>query len=238
MPAAKPVLILQTGDAPPAVSRQTGNYARLFLAAAGLRPEQAAVVHLPSGHRPAADPQRYGGILITGSSAMVTEHQPWSEFAARWLRQAMAAAVPIFGVCYGHQLLAYALGGEVDYHPQGMEIGTHTIELLPAAQNDPLLASLPRRFPANLIHSQTVLTSPPGAMVLARSAQDAHQILRYSDNVITVQFHPEFTDRVMRAFRHCMTERELIRAEYPVGDTPDSRALLARFVQQSVFHQH
>jgi len=153
------------------------------------------------------------------------------------LRRAMTAEVPMFGVCYGHQLLAYALGGEVAYHPQGMEIGTHTIELLPAAQNDPLLAPLPRQFAANLIHSQTVLTPPAGATVLARSAQDPHQILRYRDNVMTVQFHPEFTDLVMRAFWRSMTERELIQTEYEISDTPESRGLLARFIQQRVFNQ-
>ena len=54
MELSPPLLILQTGDAPADVSEVHGNYDRLFLAAAGLRPEQAVVVHLPSGQRPAA----------------------------------------------------------------------------------------------------------------------------------------------------------------------------------------
>ena len=171
---------------------------------------------------------------------MVTDRLPWSEFAAGWLRQAMADQVPIFGVCYGHQLLAYALGGVVDYHPDGMELGTHDIELLAAAVQDPLLTPLPRRFPVNLIHSQTVLTPPPGAVVLARSQGDPHQILRYGENAITVQFHPEFTAGVMQGFLRSMTaeqpdrKQELARVGREISDTPDSRALMARFVRQTL----
>ncbi|WP_213990836.1 glutamine amidotransferase [Sodalis sp. dw_96] len=237
MALSLPILILQTGDAPEDVSQANGNYDRLFLLAAGLRPEQAAVVHLPSGERPDV-PGAYGGVLITGSSAMVTDRLPWSEFAAAWLRQAMAEQVPIFGVCYGHQLLAYALGGEVDYHPGGMELGTFDVELLPAAEGDPLLTPLPHRFPANLIHSQTVLTPPPGAVVLARSQWDPHQILRYGENTLTVQFHPEFTAEVMHGFLQSMEQeqpergQELARVESGISGTPQSRDLMARFVRR------
>ncbi|QWA11851.1 glutamine amidotransferase [Sodalis ligni] len=242
MARSLPVLILQTGDAPEEVSQANGNYDRMFLAAAGLRPEQAAVVHLPSGERP-QEPGAYGGVLITGSSAMVTDRLPWSEFAAGWLRQAMAERVPIFGVCYGHQLLAYAMGGEVDYHPGGMELGTLDIELLPAAGQDPLLASLTQGFPVNLIHSQTVLTPPPEAVVLARSQRDPHQILRYGENTITVQFHPEFTAEVMHGFLRSMTEEqperelELARVGTGISGTPQSRDLMATFVNRYILRK-
>lgn len=236
MAPARPIIILQTGDIPPDIGRVHGNYDRLFTETAGLRPEQVETVHLPSGQRP-AEPGDYGGILITGSSAMVTDRLPWSEFAAQWLRRAMAADVPIFGVCYGHQLLAHALGGEVAYHPDGMEVGTQAIELLPAASRVPLLASLPRRFTANVIHSQVVVTPPAGAVALARSTRDPHQILQYRDNVLTVQFHPEFTGGIMRNFLESMADRlpkrrpELAHMIRLVSDTPHSRSLMARFIE-------
>ncbi|TKI07006.1 glutamine amidotransferase [Martelella alba] len=230
------IVILQTGDAPPDVERISGNYDRLFSDAAQLKTGEVEVVHLPAGERP-GDPGDYRGILITGSSAMVTDRLPWSEFAADWLRRAMAAQVPIFGVCYGHQLLAYALGGEVDFHPDGMEVGTQRIDMLDEAAREPLLGSLPARFGAHLIHSQTVTVPPPGATVLARSSQDAHQILRYRDNVLTVQFHPEFTADVMRGFVRCMAQsmpeqqHELANIGRQVAETPVSRSLMARFVR-------
>lgn len=52
---------------------------------------------------------------------MVTDQEPWSEKTAAWIRNAMAMEMPLFGVCYGHQLMAHALGGRVEYHPQGRE---------------------------------------------------------------------------------------------------------------------
>ncbi|HEY0208790.1 glutamine amidotransferase [Acerihabitans sp.] len=234
---SKPILILQTGDAPADVIAANGNYDTLFLQATGLEARQVRIVHLPGGERPDA-PDAYCGVLITGSSAMVTERLAWSEFAAAWLRRAMAAEIPIFGVCYGHQLLAHALGGEVDYLADGMEVGTLAIELLPTAANDPLIGLLPGRFPANLIHSQTVVTPPDGAIVLARSARDPHQILRYRHNVVTTQFHPEFSARVMHSFLSDMSAGdptkgpELVQIGRGIADTPDSEALMAAFVRQ------
>lgn len=233
----KPMLILQTGDAPLSVQETSGNYDRMFLQAGNLGAGQVNIVHLPRGERP-QDPETYCGILITGSAAMVTDRLDWSEYAAGWLRQAVRADVPIFGVCYGHQLLAHALGGVVDYLADGMEVGTQSIEVLPAAANDPLIGRLPAQFKANLIHSQTVVTPPEGAAILARSARDPHQILRYSPNVVTTQFHPEFNAVIMEGFLTGMTaqepdrEQELARVGQELTNTPVSLALMAEFIRQ------
>ncbi|EPJ9484424.1 glutamine amidotransferase-related protein, partial [Serratia marcescens] len=145
----KPLLVMQTGDAPQAIRQELANFEGMFLQQGNIDAERAHIVHLPAGERP-LPPAAYCGVVITGSPAMVTEQLPWSEEAAEWLRQAMAIKLPLFGVCYGHQLLAYALGGEVGYHPQGMEVGTLEIELLPAAAEDRRLTLLPPRFKANL----------------------------------------------------------------------------------------
>ena len=129
---------------------------------------------------------------------MVTDREPWSEDTAAWLREAAAAGLPMFGVCYGHQLLAHALGGKVGYNPTGSELGTQTVELPPAA-GDQLLDGLPASFPAQMLHAQTVLQPPPGAAVLARSDQDPHQMFRVGPNVFSTQFHPEFGPDFVRA---------------------------------------
>jgi GMP synthase (glutamine-hydrolysing) len=140
--------------------------------------------------------------VITGSGAMVTERLDWSERTAGWLRDAVQAKLPMLGVCYGHQLLAHALGGRVDYNPRGREIGTVEIACLPAASDDPLFGKLSAGFPAQATHLQSVLQPPSEAVVLARSIQDDCQAVRYAPRVWGLQFHPEFGVRQMRAYLH------------------------------------
>ncbi|CAI1018345.1 glutamine amidotransferase [Serratia entomophila] len=231
----KPLLLMQTGDAPDIIRQEQANFEGMFLQQGNIDAERVHIVHLPSGEQP-LPPVEYCGVVITGSPAMVTEQLPWSEQAAAWLRQAMLIRLPLFGVCYGHQLLAYALGGEVGYHPQGMEVGTLDVELLPAAAEDRRLALLPPRFKANLIHAQSVLTPPAGAQALARSQQDAYQILRYGDHSLTTQFHPEFNGAVMHQYLNWLGElhpeqrEQYQQKQQQVSDTPFSRLLLQGFV--------
>ena len=73
-------------------------------------------------------------VVVTGAHDMVPEHALWSETASAWLRELVGRQVPTLGICYGHQLLAHALGGEVGYHPRGSEVGTVSVTLLPAGQ--------------------------------------------------------------------------------------------------------
>ena len=185
-------------------------------------------------------PRMLAAAVITGSGAMVSERLPWSERTAGWIRDAMDVGLPLFGVCYGHQLMAHALGGRVDYHPQGREIGTQTITLLPGAAQDPLLQRLRDGFAAHTTHEQSVLEPPRGAQVLARSAHDAHQILRYGAAAISTQFHPEFSVAAMQAYirrRADLLTTEgfdvpaLLAAARP---TPQARRLLRAFVRAAL----
>ncbi len=112
-------------------------------------------------------------------AAFVTDHADWSERSAAWLRQTAHAGLPVFGICYGHQLLAHALGGEVAYNPAGRESGTIELELQPQAAQDPLFQGLPQHFAAHATHLQTVLRAPEGAQVLARSPLDGCHAFRW-----------------------------------------------------------
>ncbi|HWT71823.1 MAG TPA: glutamine amidotransferase [Oxalicibacterium sp.] len=144
--------------------------------------------------------------IVTGSHAMVTDRAPWSERLAAWLSDAHRQEIPLLGICYGHQLLADALGGEVAYHSQGMEIGSVAIDKTPAAASDPLFADLPEHFMGNVVHSQSVRSLPPEATLLARNAFDPHQAFRVGRHSWGVQFHPEFDEKTMRAYFDRMGE--------------------------------
>jgi GMP synthase (glutamine-hydrolysing) len=167
------------------------DFGPMFMEAGPFSPSEATVVNVVK--QPiTVNPNDYRGIIITGSLSMATDLEPWTRVLLDWLTKAADLGIPILGICYGHHLMAMVYGGCVDYHPAGMELGSHEIVLAPGARNHPLLSALPDKFPAHLVHSQTVITPPSGAKVLARSNHDPHQILSYGEKVLTCQFHPEF----------------------------------------------
>ncbi|WP_338619060.1 glutamine amidotransferase [Pigmentiphaga sp. CHJ604] len=237
VPQMLPILILQTGGPPQAVGAAYGGFDRMVGEVAGLNPGRLARVAAYKGETPEA-PSRYAAALITGSRANVTDHAPWSEACAGWVRDAMDASLPLFGICYGHQLMSYALGGRVGYLEGGREIGTQQVELTPAAAGDALVAGMPSIFAAHFIHEQTVAEPPAGAAVLARNGKDSHQMLRYGPNAVSVQFHPEFTVPVMRAYFDVMRagladeglDVQALRAG--VAETPVSHAIMRRFFER------
>lgn len=232
------VLIVKTGDAFPEVVDQYGDFETLF--------EQQLSTALPAHMTlqvwdaqrqltaPALD--SLTGIVITGSHSMVSDAEPWSEALKPWLQEALASDIPMLGVCYGHQLMAAAFGGISDYHPAGRESGTHTVRLTQAGQQDPLFRQLPKRFAAHLTHAQSVMQAPHGSTVLAHNSHNAHQALRYGPRQWSVQFHPEFTTPVMRAYIERQGAALRDQGEDPltlsagVTDCHEAASLLRRFL--------
>src|SRR5690554_4524807 len=171
------VVILKTGSTYPQIKDQFGDFDAWFTR--GLSSQLQLTVVDVTRASPPGHPSDWQGIVITGSPTMVSNREPWSEQAAHWVRQAVEAGVPLLGVCYGHQLLAHALGGKVDYHPDGRETGTQAVTLFDSAQDDPLFCQLPKRFPAQLTHKQSVIELPPGAVLLGRSVPPGVQRTDY-----------------------------------------------------------
>ncbi len=235
--ARAPFLIVQTG-APVASMRRHGGFPHWIRVAAGVPREEAVVVDVEAG-QPLPDARAFAGVIVTGSAAMVTERREWSESSARWLRDAAHAGAPLFGICYGHQLLAHALGGEVGDNPAGREMGTVDIALRKSAQDDALFAGLPTRIKAQATHLQTVLRAPEGAVVLADSDLDACHAFRWGAQAWGVQFHPEFGRTHMRGY--VAARRDALRGEgrcvrtlsRKIGAAPHARAVLRRFVRHA-----
>lgn len=235
----KSIVLIQAGSPPDEIRKALGDYPAWFCRTLGVPEEEIHIVRVFEGEAlPPPDPAR--AAVITGSWAMVSDLRPWSEKTAQWIRHAMAVDMPLLGVCYGHHLMAHALGGRVDYHSAGAEVGCHEIHLLDGARADPLLTDTPARFAGHLTHMQTVIDLPPGAQVLARSDHDPHQIVRYGRQAVSVQFHPEFTPehcaailRFHAAARHAAAA-DLDGLLARVRPAPEAAALLSRFVTQAL----
>lgn len=232
-------VILKTGTTLPELRARRGDYEDWILDGLGVPRERARVVAVYEGETPPpADAP--AGVVVTGSSAMVSEREPWSEVAAAWLRAAVAAGTPVLGVCYGHQLLAHALGGRVAQNPHGREIGSVRVRLLPEARSDPLLGGLSDPLTVQVTHVEAVLELPAGARRLAESGLDANHAFAVGEHAWGVQFHPEFDADVMRAY--LAARREILRSEgidperleRCVQESPQGPALLRRFARLAV----
>jgi len=233
--STRPFLIVETGQPVPSMRRH-GGFPHWIRVAAGLSERDAVVVDVEHGAA-LPDADDYAGVIVTGSGAMVTERADWSERSAGWLRDAAHAGVPVFGICYGHQLIAHALGGEIGANPRGREMGSFEIETTAAAADDPLFAGAGPRFIAQTTHLQGVLRLPEGATLLAQSALEPHHAFRWRDRVWGVQFHPEFSATHMRGYIRARSGPLYQEGLDPVAlvaavrAAPEARAVLQRFVR-------
>jgi len=232
--APKQIVLIKTGCTIEQIKPRHGDFENWF--AAGLGVTDLIQVDV-FRHLVFPPPEELAGIVITGSPAMVSARLDWSERTAEWLRQAVQTNIPVLGVCYGHQLLAHALGGRVGPNPAGRQIGTVKVRLIDQSQDDPLLGHLPGTFSAQTSHSEVVLDLPPGAQRLATSPLDDNFAIRFAENVWGVQFHPEFSAPVVSdyiRYRAVALREEGLDPEHLLSqtvDTEEARSVLQKFTK-------
>lgn len=173
--------ILQTGHAPDPMRPKTGDYSDLFqklLAGHGFTFDIYNVVDgaFPAGPR-AAD-----GWLITGSRHGVYEPHPWIPPLEQLIRDIRAQGVPLVGICFGHQIVAQALGGKVEKFSGGWNAGPVEYRL----------EGFPEPVRLMAWHQDQVVAPPPGARPLGSGETCQYAMLGYDDDILTIQPHPEF----------------------------------------------
>jgi len=144
-------------------------------------------------------PDEVDGFIITGSKSSFCDDKDWIRQLESFVRQCHARRKKIVGICFGHQLIAQALGGHVGKAGNGWGVGIHEYELI----DDTLPSSV--RLLAS--HQDQVQSPPPGARVIARNAHCPIAGLRLGEHVLTFQGHPEFIPEYAREimeFRRAM----------------------------------
>ena len=211
------ILVLVCGTTVPAIAERRGEFDRWIRDGVGDAWPGDWASRDVRGDGPLPGPRDADAFVLTGSSSSVTERAPWMLRVESLVRSMVQAHTPVLGICFGHQLIAQALGGEVLRNPRGREIGTVRVSRV---ADDPIFAGLPRAFDAHATHVDAVSRLPPGAEVLATTALDDVAAFRVGHAVKAVQFHPELDADIMRAYLRARAH--LVRQE---GGDPE--ALLA-----------
>jgi len=195
----KKIIILKTGDTFIDIQAELGNFENWIIKGMGVNDDQFQIVDLPRGETlPRIESCK--GVVIAGSHSMVTEELAWSVEIEKWIPECIQSDVPVLGICYGHQLLAKAMGGIVDFHPRGIEIGTVCIDIVGSDSSDPIFNGIQGSFLAHVCHSQTVVSLPENAICIAKNKYEPHHAFRIGSSAWGVQFHPEYDEHIMTAY--------------------------------------
>lgn len=174
--------ILQTGRSPEGLREKHGDYDAMFRRFLGGRGLEFATYAALDGELP-EDVRDADGWLITGSKFGVYEDHAWIRPFEDFLLRAYGAHVPIVGVCFGHQILAQALGGAVEKFSGGWSVGGEAYDLDGVDGKARLLAW----------HQDQVVAIPEDARVAGSSPFCRYAALAYGDRAYSIQAHPEFS---------------------------------------------
>lgn len=179
---SKTIGILVTGHSPEELTGEYGNYADMFKRLLGKFEFRFKTYFVVDGAFPES-PNEVDGWLLTGSKFGVYEDHDWIRKLEDFIRRVHAAGVPMVGICFGHQVMAKALGGHVEKFKGGWSAGPVTYKRSDTGEEQVLLAW----------HQDQVIRVPEGAEVVGKTDRCENAVIRYGDWGLSYQPHPEFS---------------------------------------------
>lgn len=187
--------ILHCGHSPEELREEYGDYNRFFIDYLGKDKFDFKTYTLTNGQIP-EDPNEVNGWLITGSRHSVNDNLSWIEPLKLFVRKIFYADIPLVGICFGHQLIAQALGGVVERNPEGWVTGLQTYS------SDDL-----GKLKLLAWHQDHVIRPPASARTLLTSDYCTHAMLAIGQNILTIQAHPEFSPKFVADIRQLRQDK-------------------------------
>ncbi|MCZ6501106.1 MAG: GMP synthase [Gammaproteobacteria bacterium] len=199
--------VLQADSVLPQFQEEHGNYPEMFIRILSIGPDiEFRIYDVERGVYP-EDLDECDGYVITGSKKSVYDDEPWIKALIDFVRRLHENQKKVVGICFGHQMVAHALGGRTEPAREGWEVGIHQCQIV--NKLDFMSPDLDE-FGLLVSHKDQVTELPDGAELLATSEFCPNAMFRIDDHILTFQGHPEFT----RAYaRDLMEMREEILGE-------------------------
>lgn len=219
--------ILETGRPPKELAGTHGTYPEMAASWLGTEARFYAVL---DGVFPKS-PDAADVWVLTGSRFGVYEDHPFIAPLEKFVRQCVQSGKKLVGICFGHQLIAQALGGKVEQAAQGWGLGLHDYQIDHGAAPEGFIQDSLRM---QVLHQDQVTRAPEEAQIFARSAFCPIAGLWYPGQAITVQGHPEFDASYCRAVLELRRGKglpaEIVDKALAGLDAANNRAELSRFV--------
>ena len=167
--------------------------------------------------------------VITGSRYSVYDKIDWIKSFTKHIKTGVQNKVPMLGICFGHQILCNALGADVVNNQAGWEIGSSRVQLTEKGKNSRLFKGINSNFTVYQSHHDVVDNVPSNIEVLAIN-QYGIQSFSYSNYIFGVQFHPEFSFNVMKAYHSIRVEKINNGKEYVVDDENEGAEVIDNFI--------
>jgi len=179
-----------------------------------------------------SDPHVCDAWLVTGSRHGAYERLPWMLQLEQLLRDAVSAKVPVVGICFGHQILAQALGGKVVKSPKGWGFGLQDYAISEAPG---LTGKAPPRLTIAALHQDQVVEVPAGGRVIGSSDFCPNAVIAYGDTGLSFQSHPEFDVPFLRdiaehRLKGVAPDTVLAAAEQSFLDKRPDQPVVARWI--------